>query len=335
MKKAKLVRVDSWGKGQEIIIDEVTHLGRCLNIEDYRVRETPRELYEAKTAVYIESPDPNGQTISRNHCLIFPPTFLRRSFSAVDLRSLNGTGVNGKGISYWNKTRLKDGDRINLGGDVEFEFKYLGEIQGPHYGVMVGCDALDLEGTTNDIERLKVQFERRGFTLDSRVGRKIDVDALKKHLESYHGRTARDSIFLFYFAGHGSRQGRLNLGNAYLSSTELFDYLSRIKGQKLLILDGCNTSSFAKDLPENTALIANTGIGYEGIIHSIVNVNDPTPTKMGYCSRALEKILDREKGDFSVEYLVSEAKNYPRLFSRGQIIKLNGDYFLNLPSVVK
>ncbi len=61
----------------------------------------------------------SDEFVSRLHMIIF------RNFNALDLRSLNGTTINGEFLPYFEQRRLMDGDAIVLAGVAAFLFRPL------------------------------------------------------------------------------------------------------------------------------------------------------------------------------------------------------------------
>ena len=105
MAKARLVRVDKGGiengERQEVIIDDITHLGRASKLKNWQIRETPKDFHDAKIAISIlESPN-----VSRNHALFYPRSG-NGSPAIEDLKSMNGTFLNGEKIAAGEKVYL-------------------------------------------------------------------------------------------------------------------------------------------------------------------------------------------------------------------------------------
>ena len=113
--KAKLTRIDEGatnetGIRQEVVIDDVTQLGRLASL----TRETPgsswwmRRYAKPRLAVQINDPT---ESLSANHAIIQPSQVEGGSFSIQDYGSTNGTFVNGNPVpriptgisSLWNK----------------------------------------------------------------------------------------------------------------------------------------------------------------------------------------------------------------------------------------
>lgn len=327
---------------QVIMLDGITHFGRSYDVIDRKVRDTPSDIKDAKIAVYIDAP-----SVSRNHAIIYPP-YNGTPGMLEDLNSLNGTHINGRRIAPGFKNHLSAGDTISfesvsldyfpLNAPPESSvFTACGEAShGVNYGLMVGCDGGNLKGVINDVKKLSHILEERGF--EGNIHQLLNGDATKSNilanLAKFRALTTDHSIFLFYFSGHGDYFGGLGLDGfiipGRLGPTKLLDELSDFRGQKLLILDGCYTSAFARDnLPPRTVVIGTEGKAYEDYAQSMLKpgsegVFQDEPNIMGLCTRALYKSLKDNTGRVNVEYLVDQIKADRRIKIHNQNICFSG-----------
>lgn len=347
-KKAMLERQDTSGKEvnggkQIVIIDGITHFGRSYEVKDHHARETPEALHDAKIAIFIEH-----EYISRNHAVIYPPDDKIQTFSIQDLNSLNGTYINdqnnGKGINKGiNKSSrrisasvrvpLGNGNTIVLSDEINFSFTEI-EQTTKNYGLVVGHYGGNLKGTLNDVRKLKSEFEKRDFSIDELIDEHATAQNILAKLDIMKRYVTDDSIFLFYYAGHSIPGGALKIEQTseirILKPQDLLNALMDFRGQKLVILDSCYSSDLTKySLPPRTVLIGMQGPAYEGPIKSMahaINISGKEKTSgkdtgpepgehnvMGYCSRALYKILRDNEGSIDVSALVDQIREDTRI----------------------
>ena len=113
----------------------------------------------------------------------------------------------------------------------------------------------DLDNTVYDGIDMETTFQSLGFT-----GEHKQNSTRAEILEDINARadlevTSEDDVTLFYFSGHGSTDGELSYLYPYLSggtpgaisSTELMAALAEVPGQKVIILDICNSGGFVPD----------------------------------------------------------------------------------------
>ncbi len=95
---------------------KLINLRKDLNFkiyESYSIRENATIGRSKKCDIYI-----NDKYLSKNHARIF---FDQDKFFIEDLKSTNGTYVNGQKISSAHPVKIKDNDKISF-GDVSFIF---------------------------------------------------------------------------------------------------------------------------------------------------------------------------------------------------------------------
>ncbi len=199
------------------------------------------------------------------------------------------------------------------------------------YGLFVSHSGGNLRGVHNDVALLSAAFERRGFTVDrlceSKATRSTIVDAIVQ----YAPVTTKDSLFVFHYSGHGTKEGELCLYDedtgrgSVLQPWELLVALGHLEGQKLVVLDGCYTANVAKwELPARTVLIGSKEIARECEIetlqgHEVVDMFANNPV-MGISSRAILRSLSSRRGPVSVDRMLYDIRSDHRIIVRGQRI---------------
>ncbi|MBI2638488.1 FHA domain-containing protein [Candidatus Peregrinibacteria bacterium] len=320
--KAKLVRVDDFGieadgERQTIVIDDVTHLGRSSSAAPRTNRVRGEMLTDAKVVIKIEDPDAH---VSRNHVLIYPPRDSTGDFRIVDLYSLNGTYVNGEKIPGNRQMPLRRDDELQLAvNSVRFQLRISPDSESDtNYGLMVGHRGYDLPDIANDIGDLRREFEARGFR--GNIDTLFDADAtlknIRRRLEVLQRYATKDSLFLFFFLGHGKEDGSLSLGKELLSPNELFSLLENFRGRILIILDGCHTHAMARHepFPQHAALVGHKGEAY-----------------CSYTTNALRRVLKTEPHRIDVRRLVERVMQDPRIQGR-QVVRAHDTSHIELVS---
>lgn len=326
MPKARLIRVDSGGtdpdgERQEIVIDSVTQLGRVQTLEPLSPKCTAEMLTGVQTAIRIED---ENTFISRNHAVIAPPQELEGAgFTLMDLHSTNGTRLNGYDLLPMRWTLLSEGDEIELSSEARFEFHRMEEGASPNHALMVGHFGGNLQGTNNDVMDLKKLLEERGFAgnVQTLFDTAATRDSILRALDVMKRRVTGDSLFVFYFSGHGGEDGSLHLGTWYgrpISAKELLEALTGYRGKILMILDGCYTEAVAQHgMPPRSALIGHEGKAYEG--HVTMRPGDEDNGIRGYTTRAICKILEAHPGRINVDELVERLREDPRVRARQKV----------------
>lgn len=339
VERALLIRRDRGGLGQEIVLDTITHLGRSSAVTDHAARPTPETLFDARLAVYIEPADRSCPFISRNHALIYPPDGEYADYTVLDLNSLNGTRIHGERIPINQRVPLTPGMTISF-GEASFDYELVAYGESLHYGLMVGHHGGNLRGVMNDLEMLQGEFEKRRFTVEVLINKRATEQLVLSRLEVLKRYLTDDSIFLFYFAGHGHEDGTLRLSYDTLDGTlalkDLFAVLEDFRGQKLIILDGCHTAVEAGDLPPRSILVGSLGLAYEGKIDTMSQIHAfdgaDQPPVMGFCSRAIYRFLKNHPERIDIDALVDYVRQDPRLGSKRQQVDHQGTTSIILPT---
>jgi len=307
--------VDLEGKPQKIVIDRVTHLGRSSKKKCCTSRVSMSTIRDAKVIVKIQPVNDDSQ-VSRNHAMIYPPlTEDDETFGVRDLNSSNGTTVNGKEIPAHRRIPLKKGDVICLGNEISFVFDLIPDEQNINYGLMIGHWGGNLKGTSQDVEVLKKELEKRGFkgNLITLVDNDATKDKILTKLDILKGYVTSDSVFVLYFTGHGTPEGYLEIDDHLkpvkhetLNAKELSHALRGFRGKILVILDGCHTWKMAEQLDFfEGAIICNEGKAYEGHVDS--PDSDIRPIQ-GYTTHAIVEILRKEEHRINVKELVEKIR---------------------------
>jgi hypothetical protein len=298
-KKHYLQRIDM--PEQKLYLEGNTHLGRSKGVEDHKARDLPDIFNEAEVAVFIE--DKKLRT-SRNHALIREEDGL---FRIYDLNSLNGTSVNHRAVDSLEGRLLKSGDKVSLGPDIKFEYRTeevteYGAMspfyEGPeNYALLVGCEGGNLKGVKNDVEGIKEVLEERGFkgNIDTLVNSWSQKFNIKRKLKKMKKKASDNSLSVFYFSGHGSRDGEICLGgNNKMSYDEIYEFLEETPGKKLAIFDCCYSGLALDSIPEHTCVITSAGRmqkAYEGGT-MVVRDDFANWETFGHFTRELIKIIE-------------------------------------------
>jgi hypothetical protein len=347
---ARLVRRVKGLAPQDVIIDGIVHIGRSPNLVDYRARVTPAAFKDAETIIVVREPN---SLVSRNHLLIYPPDATMTTFSLLDLNSANGTFVNGKKIGTAVRIPLNAGDVIDLGGiekvqinpengvlhaSARFTFTPLAATELKHLAVMVGQPGWNLQGVGNDLDQLGTELRARHFEVEALQNGAATEAAIIGRIAMAKRALSTDSLFVFYFSGHGTRNGDLVIGTSgqTISLARIFAEMQGLRGQKLVILDGCYTAATLDSLaiPARTNIIGHTALGFEGPIESMdpaEHLANPPPFDpvdpfaglggvsspvMGFMTRALVRELQASTSRIDFNQLVQALTQDPRILKR-------------------
>lgn len=319
-KRAHLYRIDNSqveidGRKQDIIIDNITHIGRSNDLTIWSDKCTNDMIKDANVAIEIQDNEYGNTYVSRNHALIYPPKNDTDKFKIYDLYSMNGTYINGLKINPNTLVDINDHDEIAFGTkDARFIFLPIIKDINPNYGLMVGHHGGNLRGSTEDVLSLKSQLEQRGF--NNNIETLFDDNASKENILDYLNvlkrKVTSESVFMFYFSGHGNKNGDLYIKEDRLKATELLNALSGYRGKILMILDGCYTEIISRyNFPTNAVLIGHKEIAYEGKVTGGVIE--------GYTTRAIIKILSKNPDRIDIKRLVLEIMKNTRVRTHQKI----------------
>lgn len=326
--KAKLVAAK-----EAVIIDSITHLGRSTN--PIVPGAEPRKFPDG-ASLSIQFSDPTKK-MSVDQAIIYPPGTPYNQFSIRGLGSANPTFLNDFWVSVSKATPLEHGDDIDLGGAIKLRFELEADTLNPNHALMVAHSGRDLSGRrSKDIYDLTKELKKRGFegNIETLVEINATREAILRKLEFIKRKVTKNSLFVFHFAGHGSKEGELCLDvgdlKERLSPDDLFKALDGFRGQVLLILDACYTSAVAdQKLPPRIAVIGHKGLGYSG---GVTGVSPYDRRVRGFTTRAICKALQANEHTVDVKKLIEIAQQYPRIMEYRQEVELKGASSIEFPT---
>jgi hypothetical protein len=237
-------------ESQLIVLDGVTQIGRKAKTENVTV------FFNIKDS-----------SVSRQHAEIYPSG--DDSWKIKDLGSTNGTYINGEKI-YSEPIKLNKGDIIGIGNDISFQFERT--LLNPNYALLC-YPSLKPDGSRNEeglevIDHFKNEIAPYGFA--GNIGELIDETRNRVNLLSWFDMLKRfsthESISLIYIVGHGVDNEHLGLHREGIDTvpwgltityTELFYWLSFVRGNKLLVLDECIPMNENEKITSRTTVIMN------------------------------------------------------------------------------
>ena len=256
IEKAILTKIGEYQDGiipreyQLIVLDGATQIGRKAKSEDATV------IFNIKDGI-----------VSRQHAEIYPSN---DNWEIKDLGSTNGTYINGARIPL-EPIKLNKGDIIGIGGrDISIQFEKT--LLNPNHALLC-YPTLNADGTKNKeglevIGNFKDKIAPYGF--DGNIGELVDETRKKTNLFSWFNMVKRyctnESISLIYIVGHGVDDEYLGLHREgentvrwglTITYTQLFYWLSSVRGNKLLILDECIPMSENEKITSRTMIIMN------------------------------------------------------------------------------
>lgn len=112
-----------------------------------------------------------------------------------------------------------------------------------------------LEGTFNDLERMEATLRKSYFGASNSSfksivkERDLTSSQIVASIEEHLGDVKEGDITYFYYSGHGgkdhmNRSSLVGVDRGFLSVDELERALNKIPGQKVVILDACNSGGF-------------------------------------------------------------------------------------------
>lgn len=300
----------------KFVIDRNTHIGRVPFPKS--PCDLPPAFRKAKAALILDERD---MAVSRNHALL---AHERGAWKIYDLNSRNGTVVNSTRLHAGVPRQLRNNNRISV-GQTEFLFQFPMTLQNS--ALLVGCPGIfsrRLNGIRNDLDDMKDVLGQRG-TFDGNMselyGSKATRNAIIRSLRLSAAMNSDDSLFIFYYCGHGSRAG-MSVSGASLQPPQLYEELSNIRGKKLVLLDCCHSLAFIRSaaIPSNTLVIAGEseqGVMFEGEV--TCNGDLPLFSKyiQGFLTRAFVKLLEQSKGAIDLKHVATELGQYHALRDHG------------------
>lgn len=172
-----------------------------------------------------------------------------------------GVFVNDWPVPHLIRERLSDGDIVELGARI-FHFSTVVGVKKSTslHLLLIGSlgNAYELSRRQTNISTMLDIFRDAGRRPES-VTTLFDAgstkEAVLRELKVYKELLDEDSLFVFYFTGHGTRDG-IRLYDSILSQRELYPMLSRIPGRKLIFLDSCHGSAFSLTYPHGHYLFS-------------------------------------------------------------------------------
>ncbi len=300
---------------------------------------------------------PGTEATSRQHALLYP---VGDRFMLTDLGATNGTYYSfmdeTRKLLYGATYLLRDNDTIHLGnpyGGIRFRIEYVPvqpatsadvkpplasiELEEPqpspqlplapaiqNYALLVGNQS-NLQGVHNDVSAMNRTLEsRRGFrrNIETLLDGQTDYNSVVERLQAIERLATPESLTVFYFSGHGHRQGDLDLnGKIKMPPLELYERLEWIRGRKAVIIDACHSGHFAEEsiIPPETVVIASTrddDLAYEGDVG--------LGKKMGYLTRALTQIINSSQQRLNLKLLQEQLGTDVKLVQKGQEPQIAG-----------
>ena len=302
-------------ESQLVAIDGVTRIGRKAKNKDATV------VFNIKDG-----------SVSRQHAEIYPSN--DDNWLIKDLGSTNGTYVNGEEITL-EPVKLNKGDTIGIGRDISFQFEKT--LTNPNHALLC-YPTLRRDGAKNNeglevISNFKNEIAPYGF--DGNIGELVDEKRNKANLFSWFDVLKRyatnESTSLIYLVGHGIDDEHLGLHREgkdtvswglTVTYTQLFFWMSFVRGNKILILDECVPISENEEITSRTMIIMNPpnnetersramGQFLQNLSHTLINNNffRIIPERLESLSHGLgENIIIKHKseGYFNIPEIVIE-----------------------------
>ena len=231
-------------------------------------RDAPEEFSQMDAVIKVIGE--NG--VSRVHAGIVPDD--KGGFYIMDMNSANWTKVNGRNINPTHRNsrrvRLEVGDEIDCGRLVLY-VDAIKDADTNQHALFVGNAGYNLRGIKNDLENLATALDKRGFK--DNIKKLYNGEATKRNVRAYLDQVAYltdpDSHFIFFYSGHGTKEGlALSIGEdcspgRFLCPDDFYSRLSNVRGKKAVILDCCHAGVFINDeimskVPPDTLVIAAT-----------------------------------------------------------------------------
>jgi len=263
---------------------------------------------------YVGIPEETyNRTLSRNHLLISEnpdwEELVKLNANAdylstdkgYDIWDLNSTA--GSEIEGYN---TETGDPIFRVGDTYIHIQPLN-----HYVGFAGSeDFRSPMGFENNIESMSDNLDSRGFETSTIAD--ATWGEVQKELEHLEKSTFDDSTTVMMYSGHGDGSGSLCLEDQRVRPGELLRNISRIDGNKLLVVDECYAGNFEDySIPENTAVYMAAGLDT-----TYGNSRIAGETRTRYAGRLVEELED-EKGRVSMDRIHDAVATVPKVKRNG------------------
>ena len=229
MRRVALRYIDAEsGAPRKIVLDKNTHLGRARFPKHLSPRELPEVFKKAEIAVVVDAGDRN---ISRNHALLVQEG---ESWTLYDLNSMNGTAVNGERLDGGKGRPLGAMDRICFGARTKLVFSLVDAPENS--ALLVGNPGWFpmLRGVKNDLCSMEGALEVRkqfGGNISRLYEASATREAILGMLDTFASINSEDSVFVFYYSGHGS-PGGLDVCKGTLSPDDLYGSLGNMRGEE-------------------------------------------------------------------------------------------------------
>lgn len=310
MRRVALRYIDAEsGAPRKIVLDKNTHLGRARFPKHLSPRELPEVFKKAEIAVVVDAGDRN---ISRNHALLVQEG---ESWTLYDLNSMNGTAVNGERLDGGKGRPLGAMDRICFGARTKLVFSLVDAPENS--ALLVGNPGWFpmLRGVKNDLCSMEGALEVRkqfGGNISRLYEASATREAILGMLDTFASINSEDSVFVFYYSGHGS-PGGLDVCKGTLSPDDLYGSLGNMRGKKLVLLDSCHSSSFLTGLPPHCLVIS--GESSEGRLYEgpVTGETQHGIFRQGHLTRAFIKLLEENDGEIDLKAMAGELGQYHRL----------------------
>ncbi|MBN2477910.1 FHA domain-containing protein [Candidatus Micrarchaeota archaeon] len=270
-----------------------------------------KAVYGKETVYFGRKPTPhlfeNDRTASRNH---FKILVIEDGWFISESLNKNGTKVNGTKLIPDTYFKLNPNDIIKA-GNTELMFSY----EPQNAALVVGSPGLPpLRGVLNDVAQMKRELStRKCFTGNIFDDSRVTLGVLDSFFKKLGNVLCEASTFVFYYSGHGGSAG-LGLADGDLTPKDLFSYLHKLPGRKLVILDCCHSIVFTSDIPERILVLS--GISpeetlFEGNVTRCVG--EENASRHGYLTRAIIKYLQDHPESFSIKGIEDSLAEYRKL----------------------
>ncbi len=105
---------------------------------------------------------------------------------------------------------------------------------------------VELHGPLNDAKAVEKCLQKAaGTAYTTKIEHNLTASGILSGIDSAFGESQDQDVSLFYYSGHGAKNGDLwCVKDTYLSPRQLRQKLDQIKGRKIIILDCCYSGAF-------------------------------------------------------------------------------------------